>query len=267
MHHPSSITKFLLTAISVMTVVTAGLVTVPPINATEPAEITIFAAASTTNAISEINALFEAQGYGKTVVAFASSSTLAKQIDNGAPADIFLSANAQWMDYLTQKGMIEPHTRFNLLGNDLVMIAAADSFFNEIRLIPGFPLAAILGKGRLAMGDPTHVPVGIYGKQALVCLGVWDAVATKTAPAKDVRSALVLVERGETPLGMVYATDAAISANIRVLGVIPKNCQPAISYPVAIIAGRLGKGPQRYLKFLKTPQARITFEKYGFSVP
>lgn len=229
-------------------------------------QVTIFAAASTTNAITDIKAMFEARGFGKTRVAFASSSTLAKQIDNGAPADIFLSANQKWMDYLTERGMIEPDSRFDLLGNRLVLIAAADAALEKISIAPGFPLTALLGQGRLAMGDPAHVPAGMYGKQALVSLGIWAGVAQKLAPTKDVRTALVLVERKETPMGLVYATDAAISDRVRVLGVLPQTSHPAITYPVAVIKGSRGTASRQFLKFLKTPEARMVFETYGFSV-
>lgn len=272
MRHPYFITKGLFTFVTVVTVLTANPGIVLTAQAAESAgvpevtEITIFAAASTTNAITEINTLFESRGLGRTTVAFAASSTLAKQIDMGAPADIYLSANQKWMDFLAEKGMIDAGSRFDLLGNCLVLIAPSRSRLGEIAIVKGIALADLLGQGRLAMGDPAHVPAGIYGQQALVSLGVWDAVAPKLAPTKDVRTALMLVEREECPLGLVYATDAAISAKVRVVGVFPKNCHPAISYPVAVIDGRQGEAPRQYLNFLKTPEARIIFEKYGFSV-
>lgn len=252
-------------------ITTGAMVTAHPdmvqtARAAEPPAITIFAAASTTNAITEINALFESRGMGRTKTAFAASSTLAKQIDMGAPADIYLSANQKWMDFLAQKGIIDTPSRFDLLGNRLVLIAPDRSDLKTITIVKGFALADLLGEERLSMGDPAHVPAGIYGKQALVCLGVWDAVGPKIARARDVRTALVLVERGECPLGLVYATDAAMSTRIRVLGIFPQNCHPAVSYPVAVIEGHQGKGPREYLNFLKTPEARVIFEKYGFSV-
>jgi molybdate transport system substrate-binding protein len=263
MRNPFFIIKCLLSIVAVMT---AAPVSPQPAQASDPAEITIFAAASTTNAVTEINALFESRGLGRTKVAFAASSTLAKQIDMGAPADIYLSANQKWMDFLAAKGMIATDSRFDLLGNRLVLIAPTNSQLGEITIVKGFALADLLGQGRLSMGDPAHVPAGIYGKQALASLGVWDAVASKTAPAKDVRTALMLVERGEAPLGLVYATDAAVSTRVRVLGMFPQTCHPAVSYPVAVIDGHQGRGPQRYLDFLKTPEARMIFEKFGFSV-
>jgi len=244
----------------------SGLGFVPPGFAADQPQVTIFAAASTTNAITEINALFEARGLGRPTVAFAASSTLAKQIDRGAPADIFLSANLKWMDYLNDRGMIEPHSRFDLLGNRVVLIAPADADLKKIPIVPGFPLAALLGEGRLAMGDPAHVPAGMYGKQALVSLGVWDAVAQKLAPSKDVRTALVLVARREAPMGLIYATDAAISDRVRVLGIFPQTSHPAITYPVAILKGRNGDASRQYLKFLTTTEARMIFEKFGFIV-
>lgn len=244
----------------------SGLGFVPPGHAAGQPPITIFAAASTTNAITEINALFEARGLGRTTVAFAASSTLAKQIDRGAPADIFLSANHQWMDYLTERGTIEAHNRFDLLGNHLVLIAPADADLKGISIVQGFPLATLLGEGRMAMGDPAHVPAGMYGKQALVSLGVWDTVVQKLAPAKDVRTALVLVARREAPMGLVYATDAAISTRVRILAMFPQTSHPAITYPVAIVKGRNNDASRQYLKFLTTPEARMIFEKFGFFV-
>ena len=263
MRHTYCIFTYLVTTVAM---VTAHPVMVQKARAAEPPAITIFAAASTTNAISEINAMFQSRAMGRIQAAFAASSTLAKQIDMGAPADIYLSANQRWMDFLAEKGMIDNASRFDLLGNRLVLIAPDRSDLNTITIVKGFSLAGLLGRGRLSMGDPAHVPAGIYGKQALVCLEVWEAVGPKIAPAKDVRTALVLVERGECPLGLVYASDAAISSRIRVLGVLPQDCHPAISYPVAVINGHQGKGPRQYLNFLKSPEARVIFEKYGFSV-
>jgi molybdate transport system substrate-binding protein len=197
-------------------------------------------------------------------VSFAASSTLAKQIDNGAPADLFLSANSKWMDYLDERKMIDPSSRRDLLSNRIVLIAPTDSPVTQITITAGFPLAALVGEGRLAMGDPSHVPAGIYGRQALIALGVWESVASKIAPARDIRTALMLVERGETPIGLVYATDAAISAKVRVLAAFPPDCHPAITYPMAMISGRQNDSTRHYLEFLSTPEARAIFESHGF---
>ena len=234
--------------------------------ADEPAAVTVFAAASTTNALTDIGRLFGENQLGRFIPSFAASSTLAKQIEQGAPADIFISANPKWMDYLQQRGLLAPGTRFNLLGNRLVLIAPKEGKAG-ISIAPGFDLAGLLGTDKLAMGDPDHVPAGIYGKQALESLGIWQAVAPKVARCKDVRAALVLVERAEAPLGIVYATDAAISRKVKVIGTFPENSHAAITYPVAVLAGRETYTARAFLRFLKSPQATAIFNRYGFSVP
>jgi molybdate transport system substrate-binding protein len=227
----------------------------------------VFAAASTTNAINEIGNLYEAGHPMKVETAFASSSTLARQIVNGAPADVYLSANIKWMNYLAKNKAIDQRSRFDLLGNRIVLVVPAQSPIKSVDLKSGMNLAALLGKdGRLAMGNPAHVPAGIYGKQALVKLGLWDQVKDRLAPMKDVRAALAMVERAETPVGLVYATDAAITQKVRVVGTFPADSHPPIVYPVAAVTGGKAKATASYLKFLKSPQARAVFEKYGFSV-
>jgi molybdate transport system substrate-binding protein len=230
-------------------------------------DIVVFAAASTTNAISEIGDLYSAKHPGHVQPSFASSSTLAKQIASGAPADVYLSANKKWMDFLEEKNAIDKHTRFDLLGNRIVLIVPTRSALTTIDVKPGMALAQSLGSdGRLAMGDPAHVPAGIYGKQALEKLGLWDQVKDHLAPMKDVRAALAMAERAETPLGLVYATDAAITKKVRVVGTFPADSHPPIVYPVAAVAGGKAEAAARFLDFLKSPQARAVFEKYGFSV-
>lgn len=228
--------------------------------------VTVFAAASTTNAVTEIGNLFENRKMGKFRSSFASSSTVAKQIEQGAPADIYISANIKWMDYLETKKMIEPGTRFDLLSNRIVLIAPKDSSINHIDIRPGFDLVKLLGDGRFSMGDPDHVPAGIYGMKALEKLGVWPSIEKRVARAKDVRAALALVERGETPLGQVYATDAAILDKVKVVGIFPLESHPPIVYPVAVVAGRKSKLSGLFIDFLKGPEARAVFEKYGFTV-
>ncbi len=235
------------------------------VNAAETASVTIFAAASTTNAITDISKLFAEKNKAKVTHSFASSSTLAKQIEQGAPADVYLSANPKWMNYLTEKQSIEPQSRFDLLGNRIVLIAPVSSTV-KITVGPKFDLPKVLGNDKLAMGDPDHVPAGIYGKQALVKLGVWKDVEPKVARAKDVRAALALVERGEAPLGVVYATDAAITKKVKVVGVFPEDSHPPIVYPVALIKDKGTAIAKSYLEFLKSPAAKTVFEKYGFSV-
>ena len=230
-------------------------------------EIVVFAAASTTNAVTEIGERYEVLQLGRITPSFASASTLAKQIENGAPADVFISADEKWMDYLEEKNLLTRGSRFDLLSNRIVLIAPADSALKQIDVMPGFSLIGALGRdGRLSMGDPDHTPVGIYGKKALENLGSWDPVKDRLAPMKDVRAALVLVERGEAPLGLVYATDAAISRKVRVVGTFPADSHPPIVYPAAVVAD--GKIPeaQKFLSFLKSPDVRKVFEKYGFEV-
>ena len=237
----------------------------PPAHGQDTQKVTVFAAASTTNAVTEICNLFIEKKMGQVTPCFASSSTLAKQIDHGAPADVYLSANPKWMNFLEKKSLIEPGTRFDLLGNRIVLVAPLG---NKIKtsIGPGFDLAGLVGDGKLAMGDPDHVPAGIYGKQALESLGAWASVAPKVARSKDVRAALVLVERGEVPLGIVYATDAAISKKVKVVAMFPVDSHPSITYPVALVAGKASTGAQTFIEFLKTQDAREIFEKYGFSL-
>jgi molybdate transport system substrate-binding protein len=177
-------------------------------------------AASVKNALDEANALYLRQTNRKVVVSYGASSALARQIESGAPADIFISADLDWMDYLAQRNLIKSATRSNFLGNTLVLVAPADS---RVTLTIGrnFPLATTLGGGRLALADPAAVPAGKYGKAALEALGVWSSVADKIAPAPDVRAALVLVTRGETPLGIVYQTDAAADKAVKTIGHSP----------------------------------------------
>lgn len=227
--------------------------------------VLIFAAASTTNAVDEIGLLFSKKKQGKFVPSFASSSTLAKQIAAGAPANIYISANPKWMRFLEDKNLIEQGTRWDILGNTIVLITPAASDL-KIDIHPEFPLSKILGNEKISMGDPDHVPAGIYGKQALMNLGVWDEIAPKVVRAKDVRTALVFVERGEVPLGIVYATDAAITDKVRVAGVFPENSHPPVIYQAAIVKGNNTKTALAFLEFLKSPEAKGVFEKYGFSV-
>ena len=234
--------------------------------ADEADTVTVFAAASTTNAMTDIGQLYMAQQKDKIRFSFASSSTLAKQIDNGAPADIYVSANVKWMDYLINKRMILPNSRVDLLGNRIVLIVPSQSALKHIDIKPDFPLENYLGDGRLAMGDPEHVPAGMYGKEALKRLKVWQRVKNKVAGMKDVRAALMMVERGEVPLGLVYSTDAAISSKVRIVGVFPPETHSPIIYPVAIVANHGRPSVERFMAFLKSEAARTVFEKYGFRV-
>ena len=230
-------------------------------------EVVVFAAASTTNAVTEIGQLYAARSMGRVTPSFASSSTLAKQIASGAPADVYISANKKWMDFLEEKNLINRKSRLDLLGNRIVLIAPIDSAVSAIDVTPGFSVAAFLGEdGRLSIGDPDHVPAGMYGKKALENLGSWDPVKDRVAPMKDVRAALVLVEREEAPLGLVYATDAAISKKVRVVGTFPETSHPPIVYPVAAVAGGKAVAAKNFIDFLQSPESRAVFEKYGFVV-
>lgn len=232
------------------------------VQAAEPESVTVFAAASTTNAINDIGKIFAEKGKGKIVPSYASSSTLAKQIENGAPANVFVSADEPWMNYLEERKLIEPGSRFDLLGNKLALIAPSGSSLNKVEIGPKMDLAKLLGEGRLATGDPDHVPVGKYAKAALEKLGVWKEIESKLARAADVRGALTLVERGEAPLGIVYSTDAAITPKVKVVGIFPADTHPKIVYPAALVAGKATSAAKSFLEFLKTPEAKAVFEKY-----
>jgi molybdate transport system substrate-binding protein len=226
--------------------------------------ITVFAAASMKNALDDVDAAFTKKSGIKTVVSYAASSALMKQIEQGAPADVFVSADLQWMDYGAQKKLIKNETRVNLLGNRLVLIAAKDSKIDNVTIGPGFDLAKLAGDGRIATGDVRAVPVGIYAKAALDKLGVWVSVEQKMAMADNVRAALVLVARGEAPLGIVYETDAKVEPGVNIVGVFPEDSHPPIIYPVAAIAGAKSDAAP-YLPFLRSQAAKSIFESYGFT--
>ena len=224
--------------------------------------ITVFAAASLKDALDECARAYQITAGDRVVLSYAASSALAKQIEAGAPADLFISADVEWMDYLQQRRLIKPDTRRNLLRNRLVLIAPADSQVS-LNIAPGFPLATVLGNGRLAMANPDAVPAGKYGKASLEALGVWRAVQSKVASTENVRAALVLVSRGEAPLGIVYRTDAAADPKVRVVGVFPENTHPPIIYPIAVTVD--GKpAAATFLSWLNTPEARAIFQKHGF---
>jgi molybdate transport system substrate-binding protein len=221
---------------------------------------TIFAAASLKNALDEAAALYRE----KPVVSYGASSALAKQIENGAPADVFISADLDWMDYVEKKGLLAPGTRRNLLGNRLVLIAPAKQPV-KLQPAPGFPIAKALGSGRLALAEPNSVPAGKYAKAAFEKFAVWDQIAGRVAPADNVRAALLLVARGEAPLGVVYQTDANAEPAVMVAGVFPADSHPPIIYPVAALkTAKSGAAP--FLEFLASPASRRVFEKHGFTV-
>ena len=227
--------------------------------------ITVFAAASLKNALDEVDSLFTRQSGIKVVASYAASSSLMKQIEQGAPADVFLSADVDWMDYGIKHNLIKNDTRKDLLGNRLVLIAPKDSKIGDVTIAPGFDLAALVGSGHIATGDVRAVPAGLYAKAALEKLGIWSSVESKIAMAENVRAALVLVARGEAPLGIVYETDAKVDPSVKIIGVFPEDSHPPIVYPVALTKDAKPDAAQ-YLAFLTTPEAKAVFERYGFRV-
>lgn len=222
--------------------------------------LTLFAAISMKDVLDEI-----VRGYGARVLtAYASSSALARQIEQGAPADLFVSADRQWMDYLTQRGRIDAGSVAVLAGNRLVLVAAPGREIDVV-IAPAFPLVRALGGDRLAIADPAHVPAGRYARAALSSLGVWDAVRTWLAPADNVRAALNFVARGEAPLGIVYQTDARADERVRVLGVFPRGSHPDIRYPAGLVgASTQREAAQRLLAYLQSERAAAVFERHGF---
>ncbi len=228
--------------------------------------VTVFAAASLTDAMTDILGEWQAAGHPAAKTSFAASSTLAKQIEAGAPANLFASADTKWADYLDTKHLLAAGSRVNLLRNDLVLIAPAGHAANDAIIGAGFDFAGLLGAdGRLATGDPTHVPVGLYATQALKKLGLWDKLQPRLAPTEDVRAALLLVERGEAPLGIVYATDAAVAKNVVIVGRFPADSHDPIVYPFAVVAAGDTPDARALLAYLKGPEAKAAFQKRGFA--
>lgn len=225
--------------------------------------LTVFAAASLTNALSEVDAQYEKQTGVKVVHSFAASSTLAKQIENGAPADVFISADLKWMNYLQDKSLINKATRKNLLGNELVLIAPKGKAF-EVKFDKGFDLAKAF-EGHLCTGDVESVPVGIYAKEALTNLGWWKDIKARVVGAQDVRGALMFVERGECSVGLVYATDAKISTKVDLLAVFPEVGHSPVAYPIAATANAKDN-VKAYLNYLQSQDSLNIFKKYGFNI-
>jgi molybdate transport system substrate-binding protein len=239
-----------------------ALAPAPAARAAEP-ELLVFAAASLTDVLEELGVAYARETAQPVKFSFAASSALARQLEAGATADAFLSADEEWMDYVEQRDLIDRASRRDLLGDRLVLIApeASDA---SLELAPGFPLAAALGSKRLATGDPDHVPAGRYAKAALTSLGVWQDVEARLARAENVRTALAYVARGETPLGIVYETDARIEPGVRVVAVFPASTHPPITYPVAVTKGAK-PGAARFVEFLRGEAAGETFRKFGFA--
>jgi molybdate transport system substrate-binding protein len=233
--------------------------------AAQAAEVTVFAAASLKNALDDAIKLYEAKTGEKVVASYAASPALAKQIESGAPADIFFSADLDWMDYLEKKNLINAASRHTLLGNTLVLVAPKDSTV-ALPIEKNFALLQALGAdGKLAMARVDTVPAGKYGKAALTYLGVWERVAARVAQAENVRAALVLVAKGEAPLGIVYGTDAKSEPAVRVVGTFPEDSHPKILYPVALLAS-VKPEARKFIDFLLSPEAAPSFEAQGFSI-
>lgn len=226
--------------------------------------VNVFAAASLKNALDEVGQAYGAKTGGEAKLTYAASSAIARQIENGAPADVFISADSDWMDYLAAKKLIVAASRRDLLTNHLALIAPADSKI-RLKIAKGMPIARALGGDRLAVAGP-DVPAGKYAKASLTSLGVWDGISRQLAQAENVRGALQFVARGESPLGVVYDTDAKVEPKVRIVGLFPDASHPAIVYPGAVVAGPKRGDAGTFLSFLSGPEAGTIFKKYGFIV-
>ena len=227
------------------------------------ADLTVLAAASLRGPLDAIAADFTRAGGPPVRISFAASSSLARQVEAGAPADVFVSADLDWMDYLGSRGLIAAGTRANLLANELVLIAPRDNPV-KLRIAPGFPVVAALGAGRIALANPASVPAGKYAKAAFTALGVWPSLEGRVAGAENVRAALALVSRGEAPLGVVYRTDAMADPGVRVVDAFPPGTHPPIAYPAAAVKGGRVDEAKRFLDHLRSPAARAIWERAGF---
>lgn len=232
-----------------------------------PASLTVFAAASLKESLDEAATAYQKESGQPVRVSYAASSALARHIEQGAPADVFVSADLEWMDYLQQRKLVDTTTRRNLLGNTLVLVAPADGDTATVKLQPGVDLLPRLGtSGRIALGLTASVPAGKYAKASFVSLGVWDSLQPRVAEAESVRAALMLVARGEAPLGVVYASDAQAEPKVRVVGTFPESSHPPIVYPVARIAASNNAGATAFVRWLATPAAIRIFRNRGFKV-
>ena len=229
----------------------------------QPAPLTVFAAASLKEVMDAQGTAFAQAGGGPVRFSYAASSAIARQIEAGAPADVFISADSDWMDYVAKRGLIVPASRRDLVGNRLALIAPANAKV-RLTLARNMPLSAALAGGRLAMAGP-DVPAGRYGRAALAQLRVWDSVKDRVVSADNVRGALTFVARGEAPLGIVYDTDARVEPKVRVVGLFPESSQPKIVYPAAAVKASTNPAAARFVAFLRTPAARDVFRQHGFS--
>ena len=228
-------------------------------------QITVFAAASLRNALDDTNTAFTKATGTKVVASYEASSALTKQIEQGAPADVFISADLRWMDYAAEHSLIKPETRIILLGNKLVLIAPTNSKLDHVSIDQGLDIAKLAGDGRIAIADVKAVPAGLYAKAALERLGSWTTAEPKLAQAQNVRATLAFVARGETLVGIVYETDAKVEPKVKIIGTFPDDSYPPITYPVAATANTKKAGVAHYLGFLRSSAAKAIFEKYGFS--
>lgn len=236
---------------------------VPAIPASAAKDTIVFAAASLADALDALVRQYRAATGENVRVSYAASSVLAKQLENGAPAGVYVSADMEWMDYAAKHRLVRSDTRVNLVRNELVLVAPAKSTIALV-IAPGFPIAQALGNGRLAIADPDHVPAGKYAKAALETLRVWSSVEHRLARADNVRAALVFVARGEAPLGIVYRTDAAADPNVRIVATFPANNHPPIVYPAALTTAATTPEAQRFFEMLKSRAAAEMFRKFGF---
>jgi molybdate transport system substrate-binding protein len=241
----------------------AAVSAAPAAPASAQGTVLVYAAASLTDALDEVDAAFTAQTGIQVKASFAASSVLAKQIEAGAPADVFFAAERVWMDYLDERGLLRRGSRHDLLGNALVLIAPADSTV-RLKIAPGFNLVGALGGGRLATADPDSVPAGQYARAALTKLGVWPQVSGHMVRAENVRAALEYVARGDAPLGIVYRTDAQVEKRVRVVDVFPADTHPPIVYPVALTTGAQAPAA-RFMAFLLGEAARQIFMRRDFA--
>jgi molybdate transport system substrate-binding protein len=251
-------------AIAVGLAFAMGFASAPAVQAQEKGP-TVFAAASMKTALDEIDGVWTKKTGKSVTVSYAASSALAKQIEQGAPADVFISADLDWMDYLDKKGLIRTETRSNGLGNALVLVQAKTTA-KPVKIEAGFPIATLVGDGKLATGDVKSVPVGKYAKAAFEKLGVWSAIEPKIAGAENVRAALQLVAREEAKYGVVYGSDAVSEPKVTVVGTFPKDSHPPIIYPFAVTKDATSKDAADYLTFLRGPEAAKIFESQGFTV-
>jgi molybdate transport system substrate-binding protein len=253
-------------AASALMLVAPAMQAGPALAADNAPRLTIFAAASLKNALDAVAVQFTKDTGKKVAISYAASPALAKQIEQAAPADVFISADLDWMDYLSQKNLITVSTRVNLYGNSLALVAPASNNIS-LKISQGFDLSGALGDGKLAMADVKAVPAGKYGKAALEKLGVWASIAPKIAEAENVRAALALVARGEAPLGIVYLSDATAEPNVKIVDIFPSDTHPPIVYPAAVIAASAnGEAAGEFLKYLKAPASEAKFTKDGFII-